>query len=107
MKCIDEMKCSAVVYMARGRAGRTGTEMPTEMLEWPTDRRDLSLLVKKITDIPFRIEGCFAGGRVMAAVEANARKRKFTMPRVPYKYPINPGRHEKPILLRTDCVYCI
>ena len=26
-KCIDKMKCCAVVYRARGRAGRTGTEM--------------------------------------------------------------------------------
>ena len=39
------MKCSAVVDRAGGRAGRTGTEM----LEWRTDRRNLSVLVKKIT----------------------------------------------------------
>ena len=32
-------------------AGRTGTEMLTEMLGWRTDRRDLSVSVKKITDI--------------------------------------------------------
>ena len=47
MKCIGKMKCSAVVDRARGRAGRTGTEM----LEWRTDRRNLSVLVKKTTDI--------------------------------------------------------
>ena len=45
------MKCSAVVDRACGRVGRTGTEMLTEILEWRTDRRDLSVLVKKITDI--------------------------------------------------------
>ena len=48
MKCIDEMKCSAVVYRACGRAGRAGTEMLAEMLEWRTDRRDLSVQVKII-----------------------------------------------------------
>ena len=44
--------------------------------------------------ICMRIRVCFAGGRVMAAVEANARKkrkkhckRQFTMPRAPCKYP--------------------
>ena len=35
-----------------GRNDRTGTEMRTEMMvEWRTDRRNLSVLVKKITDI--------------------------------------------------------
>ena len=34
-----------------GRNDRTGTEMRTEMMvEWRTDRRNLSVLVKKITD---------------------------------------------------------
>ena len=47
MKRSDKMKCSAVVDRARDRAGRTGTEM----LEWRTDRRNLSVLAKKITDI--------------------------------------------------------
>ena len=42
------MKCSAVVDRGGGRDGRTGTEK----LEWRTDRRDLSVLVKKITDTP-------------------------------------------------------
>ena len=51
MKCIDKMKCSAVVDRAHGRAGRTGTEMLTEMLEWRTDRRGLSVLGNTITDI--------------------------------------------------------
>ena len=44
MKRSDKMKCSAVVDRARDRAGRTGTEM----LEWRTDRRNLSVLVKQI-----------------------------------------------------------
>ena len=35
-----------VMDRAGGRAGRTGTEK----LEWRTDRRDLSVLVKKISD---------------------------------------------------------
>ena len=43
----QKMKCSAVVYRARYRAGRTGTEM----LEWRADRRNLSVLGEKITDI--------------------------------------------------------
>ena len=30
--------------------------------------------------------------------------RQFTMPRAPYNYPIDPGRHEK-LVLTTDCVY--
>ena len=51
MKCIDKMKCSAVVDRAHGRAGRTGTEMLTEMLEWRTDRRNLSALGENITDM--------------------------------------------------------
>ena len=51
MKGIDKMKCSAVVDRARRRAGRTGTEMLTEMLEWRTDRRGLSVLGNTITDI--------------------------------------------------------
>ena len=46
MKRSDKMKCSAVVDRARDRAGRTGTEM----LEWRTDRRNLSVMGKKITD---------------------------------------------------------
>ena len=48
MKGNDKIKCSAVVDRARGRAGPTGTEMLTEMLEWRTDRRDLSVQVKII-----------------------------------------------------------
>ena len=47
MKCIDKMKCSAVVDRAGGHTGRPGAEI----LEWRTDRRNLSVLVKKITDI--------------------------------------------------------
>ena len=35
----------------------------------------------------------------------NDCKRQFTMPRAPYKHAINPGRHEKRILLTNDCVY--
>ena len=42
------MKCSAVVDRACGRTGRAGAE---KMLEWRTDRRNLSVLVNKITDI--------------------------------------------------------
>ena len=41
------MKCSAVVDQAGGRTGRTGAEM----LEWRSDRRNLSVLVKKVTGI--------------------------------------------------------
>ena len=41
------MNCSAVVDRVGGRAGRTGTEK----LEWRTDRRNLNVLVKKITDV--------------------------------------------------------
>ena len=47
MKCIDKMKCSAVVDRAGARAGRAGAEM----LEWRTDRRNLTVLVKIVTDI--------------------------------------------------------
>ena len=50
MEYIEKMKCSVVVGRARHRAGRTGTEMLTEMVEWRTDLRNLSVLVKKITD---------------------------------------------------------
>ena len=41
------MKCSAVVDRADGHTGRTGAEM----LEWRSDRRNLSVLVKKVTGI--------------------------------------------------------
>ena len=53
------------------------------------------------------VQGCFAGGRVRDAVEAGNEKtlqKQIAMPRAPYKYPINPGRLETPILT-TDCVY--
>ena len=47
MKYIDKIICNRC---RRPGAGRTGTAMPTEMLEWRTEMRDLSTLVKKITD---------------------------------------------------------
>ena len=47
MKCVAKMKCSPVVDRAAGRTGGTGAEM----LEWRSDRRNLSVLVKKVTGI--------------------------------------------------------
>ena len=46
MKRVAKMKCSAIVDAAGGRAGRTGTKK----LERRTDRRNLSVLMKNITD---------------------------------------------------------
>ena len=45
-KVLTKMKCSAVVDPADGRTGRTGALM----LEWRTDRRNLTVLVKNRTD---------------------------------------------------------
>ena len=49
--CCDVLTNEMQHYCRRGPgAGRTGTEMFTAKLEWRTDRRDLSVLVKNITD---------------------------------------------------------
>ena len=47
MKCFDKMKCSDVV----DRALAVQALKCLLMLEWRADRRDLSVLVKKITDL--------------------------------------------------------
>ena len=59
-KVLEGTKCAATYWqkeMQRCRgpgAGRTGTGMLTGKLEWRTGRRDLSVLVKKMTDIILR-----------------------------------------------------
>ena len=56
-------------------------------------------------------KGASPGGRVNAAVEANARKKRKTTAKGRLRcqgllanIPINPGRLEK-LILTTDCVY--
>ena len=61
----------------------------------------------------YMIQGGFAGGRVRAAFEANARRQQKITAKGSLRcqgpltnIPINPGRLEK-LMLTTDCAYVV